>query len=74
MSRRAAEYLRLWEGSAAKFSAASYRSEDLLDDWFKFCGNATRDITAGVTLFWGAVAGSMPRANGGATAAHSQDE
>jgi len=68
ISRRAAEYLQLWEGAAAKFSAGTYRSEDLLDDWFTLCGNATRDVTAGVALLWGAAAGSPPPPPEGAAA------
>lgn len=60
MSQRFAEYLRLWEGAAAKFSRSAYRSEDLIDDWFSFCGKAVRDITAGTALLWGA-GGSMPQ-------------
>ena len=31
---RTEEYVQLWEGAAAKFRDSSYRSEDLIDDWF----------------------------------------
>ena len=49
---RTDEYVQLWEGAAAKLSDSSYRSEDLLDDWFKFWGKAMRDMTAGAALLW----------------------
>ena len=61
MSQRCAEYLQLWEGAAAKFSRSAYRSEDLIDDWFAFCGKAVRDITAGTALLWGAGGARMPQ-------------
>ena len=54
MTRRLQEYGELWEGAAAKLRSASYRSEDLLDDWFRFWGNAVRDMAAGPALLWGA--------------------
>lgn len=53
VSRRIQEYGELWEGAAAKLRDASYRSEDLLDDWFRFWGKAVRDMTAGPALLWG---------------------
>jgi hypothetical protein len=56
--RRAQEYGDLWEGAAAKLRDSSYRSEDLLDDWFRFWGKAVRDMTAGSALLWGAGAGT----------------
>jgi hypothetical protein len=49
---RMEEYAQLWEGAAAKFSDSSYRSEDLIDDWFKFWGKAIRDMTAGAAVLW----------------------
>jgi hypothetical protein len=58
MLRRAQEYGALWEGAAAKLRDSSYRSEDLLDDWFRFWGKAVRDMTAGSALLWGAGAGT----------------
>jgi hypothetical protein len=54
LSRRLAEYLELWEGAATRMSSSTYRSEHLLDDWFRFCGMAARDMTAGAALMWGA--------------------
>ena len=51
-TRRTEEYVQLWEGAAAKLRDSSYRSEDLLDDWFKFWGKAIRDMTAGATFVW----------------------
>ena len=51
-TRRTEEYVQLWESAAAKFADSSYRSEDLLDDWFKFWGKAVRDMTAGAALLW----------------------
>ena len=61
MLRRAQEYSELWEGAAAKLRDSSYRSEDLLDDWFRFWGKAVRDMTAGSALLWGAGAGTTPQ-------------
>jgi hypothetical protein len=53
LARRIREYGELWEGAAAKLRDSSYRSEDLLDDWFRFWGKAVRDMTAGPALLWG---------------------
>jgi hypothetical protein len=53
VARRIREYGELWEGAAAKLRDSSYRSEDLLDDWFRFWGKAVRDMTAGPALLWG---------------------
>jgi hypothetical protein len=61
MSQRLGEYLQLWEGAAAKFSRSAYRSEDLIDDWFTFCGQAVRDFTAGTALMWGAGGMGVPQ-------------
>jgi hypothetical protein len=61
MLRRAQEYGELWEGAAAKLRDSSYRSEDLLDDWFRFWGKAVRDMTAGSALLWGAGTGTTPQ-------------
>jgi len=49
---RTQEYVQLWEGAAAKLKDSSYRSEDLIDDWFSFWGKAIRDTTAGAALWW----------------------
>ena len=62
--RRAQEYGELWEGAAAKLRDSSYRSEDLLDDWFRLWGKAVRDMTAGSALLWGAGAGTTPQRSG----------
>jgi hypothetical protein len=62
MTRRAQEYSELWEGAATKLRDSSYRSEDLLDDWFRFWGKAVRDMTAGPALLWGAGTGTVPHA------------
>ena len=51
-TQRTEEYVQLWEGTAAKLSDSSYRSEDLVDDWFKFWGKAIRDMTAGAAVLW----------------------
>jgi hypothetical protein len=59
VARRIREYGELWEGAAAKLRDSSYRSEDLLDDWFRFWGKAVRDMTAGPALLWGL--GTAPR-------------
>jgi hypothetical protein len=55
-ARRMREYGELWDDAAGKLRDASYRSEDLLDDWFRFWGKAVRDMTAGSALLWGAAA------------------
>lgn len=62
VDRRLREYGELWEGAAGKLRDSSYRSEDLLDDWFRLWGKAVRDLTAGSALLWGAGAGRAPRA------------
>ena len=49
---RTEEYVQLWEGAAAKLKDSTYRSEDLIDDWFSFWGKAIRDTTAGAALLW----------------------
>ena len=49
---RTEEYAQLWEGAVAKLRDSSYRSEDLIDDWFKLWGKAMRDMTAGAALLW----------------------
>ena len=49
---RTEEYVQLWEGAAAKLKDSSYRSEDLIDDWFSFWGKAIRDTTAGAAFLW----------------------
>jgi len=62
LMRRMAEYVELWERAAAKLKDSSYRSEDLVDDYFRFWGKATRDMTAGAALLWnaGTNPGSLP--------------
>jgi hypothetical protein len=60
MARRVTEYGELWEGATAKLRDSSYRSEDLLDDWFRFWGKAVRDMTASQALLWGAGTGTAP--------------
>jgi hypothetical protein len=62
VTRRLEEYVSLWEGAATKLRDSSYRSEDLLEDWFRLWGKAVRDMTAGAALFWGAGAGNAPQA------------
>jgi hypothetical protein len=64
VARRLREYGELWEGAAGKLRDSSYRSEDLLDDWFRLWGKAVRDLTAGSALLWGAAGGRTPRAGG----------
>ena len=57
---RMEEYAQLWEGAAAKLRDSSYRSEDLLDDWFTFWGKAVRDVTAAGALWWTASTRDAP--------------
>jgi hypothetical protein len=54
VAQRLAGYIELWEGAATRLTGSTYRSEHLLDDWFRFCGMAARDMTAGAALVWGA--------------------
>ena len=61
VARRLREYGELWEGAAAKLRDSSYRSEDLIDDWFRFWGKAVRDMTAGPALLWGIGTGPAGR-------------
>ena len=61
VARRLREYGELWEGAAAKLRDSSYRSEDLIDDWFRFWGKAVRDMTAGPALLWGVGTGPAGR-------------
>jgi hypothetical protein len=53
LARRLAEYVDLWESAATKLTTGTYRSEDLVDDWFRWWGKAARDVTAGTALIWG---------------------
>jgi hypothetical protein len=57
---RTEEYVQLWEGAAAKLKDSSYRSEDLIDDWFSFWGKAIRDMTAGTAFLWTAAVRDVP--------------
>jgi len=68
---RTEEYVELWEGAAAKLNDSSYRSEDLIDDWFKFWGKAIRDMTAGAAFLWTA---GIPDALGRAATRHDRPE
>jgi len=61
VARRLREYGDLWDGAAAKLRDSSYRSEDLIDDWFRFWGKAVRDMTAGPALLWGVGTGPAGR-------------
>jgi hypothetical protein len=63
---RMEEYAQLWEGAAAKLRDSSYRSEDLLDDWFKFWGKAARDVTAAGAFWWTASTRDVPGRTAGA--------
>jgi hypothetical protein len=64
VARRVREYGELWEGAEDKLRDSSYRSEDLLDDWFRLWGKAVRDLTAGSALLWGAASGRAPEGGG----------
>jgi hypothetical protein len=76
VTRRLEEYVALWEGAATKLKDSSYRSEDLLDDWFRFWGKAVRDMTAGAALLWSAGTRSeaRPSANGDYRRTREADE
>lgn len=74
MARRAGEYLRLWQRAATKFSTSSYRSADLLDDWFSWYGMVVRDATAATALLWTAGGQRQRRPGRDATAERPRDE
>lgn len=74
LARRAAEYLRLWQRAAAKFSTSSYRSADLIDDWFTWYGMAVRDGTAATALLWTASADGTRRPGRDSTVSRPRDE
>jgi hypothetical protein len=57
---RLARYLDLWESANGKLSAGTYRSEDLVDDWFTWVGLAARDATAALTLLTRAAPEARP--------------
>lgn len=52
LRQRMAGYAELWQGAAGKLSEGTYRSDDLLDDWFRWCGMVARDTTAAATLLF----------------------
>jgi hypothetical protein len=57
---RLAEYAKLWEEVGAKMSAGTYRSEDLVTDWSRWCGMAARDTTAAITVAMRAARAGVP--------------
>ncbi len=46
VGQRMTQYVALWEEASAKLAAGTYRSEDLVSDWFRWMGLAARDATA----------------------------
>lgn len=56
IGERATEYIGILEAATAKMMTGSYRSEDLIDDWFAWWGRAARDVTAAATLGFKTVA------------------
>jgi hypothetical protein len=50
--KRMEGYAELWQTASGKLSEGRYRSDDLLDDWFRWCGMAARDATAAATLLF----------------------
>jgi hypothetical protein len=50
---RVARYADLWASASAKLATGSYRSEDLVDDWFAWLGFAAKDATAALTTLAG---------------------
>src|SRR3712207_9347391 len=62
------EYVALWEGVATRMADATYRSEDLVDDWFTLWGKLARDMTASAALLWRAGGGAAGRSAAGAAA------
>jgi hypothetical protein len=53
---RLAGYVDLWQRAGEKLSAGTYRSEDLVDDWFRWVGMVARDATAAATVVAGGAA------------------
>jgi hypothetical protein len=51
-SRRLGEYVDVWERGTSKLLSSTYRSEDLLDDWFALWGKLVRDTTAAAAVTW----------------------
>ena len=74
LASRAAEYLQLWQRAATKFGTGSYRSADLIDDWFSWYGMAVRDVTAATALLWTARGDGTRRSGRDTTADRSRDE
>jgi hypothetical protein len=74
VASRAAEYLQLWQRAATKFSTSSYRSADLLDDWFNWYGMAVRDATAAAALLWSASGYGTRRPGRDSTVDRPRDE
>ena len=56
-SRRLSEYVDVWERGTSKLLSSTYRSEDLLDDWFALWGKVVRDTTAAAAVAWKASGG-----------------
>jgi hypothetical protein len=61
-------YVELWQGATRKLSEGTYRSDDLLDDWFRWCGMVARDTTAAATLLF-----RLPTDSDGASATAAGD-
>jgi hypothetical protein len=59
-------YLAMWQSVNAKMSAGSYRSADLVDDWFSGLGMVARDATATLTSLARAGRTATPREGDGA--------
>jgi hypothetical protein len=55
---RLTRYVDLWESASAKLSTGSYHADDLVDDWFRWLGMASRDTAAAATLILGGLAGA----------------
>ena len=56
VGQRMTQYVALWEEASSKLAAGSYRSEDLVSDWFRWMGLATRDATATWAVAFGPAA------------------
>jgi hypothetical protein len=63
VGQRMTQYVALWEEASAKLAAGSYRSEDLVSDWFRWMGLATRDATATWAVAFGPAAASAATAS-----------
>jgi len=64
---RLGNYVDLWESANAKLSSGDYHADDLVDDWFRWLGLASRDTAAAATLVLGGMASAAGQGDGPGT-------